>query len=92
MFYPEQSLTEAQALAMVVRSIYGYQDETGTPWYIEYIALGREIGFLEDETTETLATTWITREKLATWLYSTFQYDETDEENIYNQEDVDAES
>lgn len=92
MFYPEQSLTEAQALAMVVRSIYGYQDETGTPWYIEYIALGREIGFLEDETTETLATTWITREKLATWLYSAFQYDETDEENIYNQEDDDTES
>lgn len=87
MFYPEQWLTEVQALAMVVRSLYGYQDETGAPWYLEYLSLGREIGLIGNESNQILEKTLITREKLATWLYTAFMYSS---EEQYDKQDSDT--
>jgi hypothetical protein len=72
---------------MVVRSLYGYQDETGAPWYLEYLSLGREIGLIGNESNQILEKTPITREKLATWLYTAFMYSS---EEQYDKQDSDA--
>jgi hypothetical protein len=68
-FLPSNNITEAQALAVVIRSAYGMQDENGKPWYSEYFSIAKELGIITTETLSSLDTKQITREKLATWLY-----------------------
>ncbi len=42
-FLPKQNLTQAHAIATVLRSSYGYQDENwNTPWFSPYIKLLRD--------------------------------------------------
>jgi hypothetical protein len=76
-FVPQGTLTEQQALVMTLRSVYGMQDEGGSPWYREYYGFAQDLGLITDETIESIFTTPITREKMATWMY-----------DILTQEDV----
>jgi hypothetical protein len=75
MFMPQNPITEAQALTIVVRSLYGYQDETVLPWYNEYFSIAQNIGLITDETRSSVNNTNVTRSKLAQWLYDAFYYD-----------------
>jgi hypothetical protein len=49
-YFPNKSLTEAEALTVVVRSLMGLQDETGNPRWSEYHAVGKWLGILDGET------------------------------------------
>ncbi len=71
-FLPSNSITEAQALAVVIRSAYGMQDESGKPWYSEYFSIGKELGIITTETLSSIDRSPITREKLGTWLYRVY--------------------
>jgi hypothetical protein len=68
-FLPSNKITEAQALAVVIRSAYGMQNEDRGPWYSEYFSIGQDLGMIKNETLKSVENTPITREKLATWLY-----------------------
>ena len=78
-FMPYDYITQAQALAIVIRSINGYQDETTTPRYHNYYILWQQIGLITNETQKLLDTTNITREELAKWLYIAFYQNNTDD-------------
>jgi hypothetical protein len=68
-FMPNNNITEAQALTVVVRSLYGKMDETMSPWYKGYFMKAKDIGLISNETISMVDTKNITRQKLATWLY-----------------------
>lgn len=93
-FMPSETITEAQAITMVVRSIYGYQDETTSPRYLTYYQIGEEIGLVSNEDINSINTTPITRRKLAEWLHLAFNSTEDEvaqDENWYIYEtDVDS--
>jgi hypothetical protein len=91
---PRDHITEAQALAVVIRSIDGYQDETMMPWYHEYYILGQQIGLITNETQQSVSTTYITRRKLAERLHTAFYLEDdtgADGQYIYETE-VDSSS
>ncbi len=70
-FYPNNNITEAEALTMLMRSIHGIQDETTAPWYLNYYDLAQKYGMLaEGETLESIGYTSITRGKLWVWMYA----------------------
>ena len=48
-YYPNNSMTEAEALTVIVRSILGNQDETVTPWWKEYYEIGKWLNVIDDE-------------------------------------------
>lgn len=66
---PNGNLTEAQALAIVIRSLEGFKDETKSPWYIDYYTRGQELGLIKNETVASVQSTNITRGKLGTRLF-----------------------
>lgn len=74
MFMPHNSITKAQALAITIRALNGYQDETKSPWYKEYYTIGKEIGLTLTDNFNTLDSTAITREEFAKRLYQSFNY------------------
>lgn len=73
-YYPNNSMTEAEALTVIVRSILGNQDETVTPWWKEYYEIGKWLNVIDDEELYDLERK-ITREKVGTWLYRASQVD-----------------
>lgn len=74
-YYPNNSMTEAEALTVIVRSILGNQDETLTPRWKEYYEIGKWLDILDGEELYDLERK-ITREKVGTWLYRASQVDE----------------
>lgn len=68
-FSPNATLTEAQALAIVIRSVDGIQDETMSPWYKAYFTKAQELGLITNETLTSVNTTQVTRAKLWTRFY-----------------------
>gem|GEM_PF-6727829 len=66
---PNSNLTEAQALAIVIRALEGFKDETTTPWYEAYYTRAQALGMITAESITSVNTTNITREKLGTWFY-----------------------
>lgn len=73
-YYPNNSMTEAEALTVIVRSILGNQDETVTPRWKEYYEIGKWLNILDGEELYDLEKK-ITREKVGTWLYRASQVD-----------------
>jgi hypothetical protein len=63
-FLPKKSITEAQALAVIVRALDGMQDESQSPWYKNYFSIGQEIGLISNESIDSIGRTDISREKL----------------------------
>ena len=49
-FAPSNKITEAQALAVIIRSLYGTLDEMHSPWYAEYYETAKEYGLITTET------------------------------------------
>lgn len=74
-FMPSSPITEAQALAVVVRSLYGIQDESMKPWYREYYSIAKDLDIISSESIASMEKSNITREKLGTWLYRAAQTD-----------------
>lgn len=70
-FMPTKNITESQALAVVIRSLEWYQNETKSPWYTDYFNIANQLWILNNETLISIDQSYITREKLATWLYKT---------------------
>jgi hypothetical protein len=68
-FSPNATLTEAQALAIVIRSVAWMQDETMSPWYKAYFTKAQALGLITNETLTSINTTQVTRAKLWTRFY-----------------------
>ena len=71
-FMPTNSISEAEAITVVVRALEGFKDETGNPWWGNYYAAGVNAGVIA---TSQDPDVWsvnepITRAKLGTWLYN----------------------
>lgn len=66
---PNDNITEAQATAVVIRSLDGFADETTDPWYKNYFMKAQELGMISEETETSVNETNITRAKLGTWFY-----------------------
>ena len=73
-YFPNKSLTEAEALTVVIRAIMGMQDETKDPWWTEYHEVGKWLGILDNETVWDLNTNAL-RGKVGTWLWRATQAD-----------------
>jgi hypothetical protein len=58
---PNSSLTEAQALAIVIRSLDGFLDETVTPWYKNYFTKAQSYGMISTETLQSINGKNVTR-------------------------------
>ena len=68
-FMPNNNMTEAQGITIAMRSLYGIQDETITPWYKTYYDLGAQAGITTDSPLDTLDGNILTRAQLGTWFY-----------------------
>lgn len=68
-FMPENNLTQAQGLTVVMRSLHGIQDETAALWYQAYYDLGIKDGIISAQNINTMDSTKLTRELLGTWFY-----------------------
>ncbi len=67
---PNKNITEAEGITVVMRSLYGIQDETATPWYTSYYNLATQAGIVSNTNINTMNTTLLTREKLGTWFHA----------------------
>lgn len=79
-YFPNKSLTEAEALTVVVRSLLGFQDETATPRWTEYYNAGKWLGILDNETLWGIDKP-ATRQTVGTWLYKAALVDPATIEN-----------
>ncbi len=68
-YMPNNLITEAQAITIIVRSLYGFLDETGPYWRQYYYEAGQELGIIQGESLQWVNTTNITRQKMWTWFY-----------------------
>ncbi len=69
-FGPEATMTQAQAMTMVVRIREGFMDETTDPWYANYTASAKANGIVMDnELSGTPDATPVARGIMAKWLY-----------------------
>ena len=68
-FSPNNTLTEAQAITIVMRSLWGFLDETGDRRRSAYYEAGKEVGIITNESLDGVNTTNVTRQKLGTWFY-----------------------
>jgi hypothetical protein len=83
---PKNSITEAEALVVIMRSLEGMMDESGDPWYGAYYDRAYELSVIGDENIDTLVNTRITREKLGTWLHRAYQSDALEDTIVYETE------
>lgn len=61
---PNDTLTQAQAITVVVRTLEGYLDESSTPRYSPYVSSAVDLGMFTTETFESVDTTPASRAKL----------------------------
>ncbi len=73
-YYPSKSLTEAEALTVVIRSLMGMQDETGDPWWKETHEVAKWLGIIDNESVWDLNKDAL-RGKVGTWLWRATQAD-----------------
>ena len=76
MFFPDQSLTKAQALAVLVRALEGYQPEDLEPRWYYYHARALELGLTKEQDVNSLDKP-ITRYEIALMLYRHINQPET---------------
>ncbi len=72
-YRPNGTITEAEAITVVMRSIYGFFEETANPWWVAYYNRGKDLGLITDEDLREIWETNISREKLWTWFYQAAQ-------------------
>ncbi len=68
-YMPNDNITEAQAITVVIRSLYGFLDETQEYRRGPYYEAGKELGIIQWETLEWVNQVNISRQKLWTWFY-----------------------
>ena len=68
-YMPNSNLTQAEALAIVIRALEGFKDETTSPWYKAYYTRAQALWMISTESMSSVNNTNITREKLGTWFY-----------------------
>jgi hypothetical protein len=85
-FLPKNSITEAEALVVIMRSLEGMMDESGSPWYGAYYDRAYDLGVIDDEDIDAIGSTKITREKLGTWLYRAYNSDALEDTIVYETE------
>lgn len=73
-FYPNNSLTKAEALTVIVRSLMGMQDESKDPRWTEYYDIGKWLGVIDNEWLWDL-NVQVTRGTVGTWLWRAAQVD-----------------
>jgi hypothetical protein len=70
-FYPQNNLTPAQAMVILMRTIGGRQDETRAPWWSNYMDLATKHSIVpESDRALVTSGTTITREKILSWIYN----------------------
>lgn len=74
-YRPNWLITEAEAITVVMRSVYGFFEETADPRYIAYYNRWVDLGLITNESLRWVGTTNISREKLGTWLYQVANQD-----------------
>jgi len=84
-YYPTNSLTEAEALTVIVRALMGMQDETKDPRWSEYYDVGKWLGILENEGVRDLNKNAL-RGKIGTRLYRAAQTDPNSAQDVGNDE------
>lgn len=72
-FMPNGLITEAQAITVVIRSLYWFLDETGAYWRQPYYEAGRELWIIQGESLQWVNQTNITRQKMWTRFYKASQ-------------------
>ena len=75
-YFPNNNISLAELITVTVRMLMGVQDETKTPWWFEYHAIGEWLGILDGEGVWDLDTP-ATRKKVGTWLYRAANTDTT---------------
>ena len=75
-YFPNNQISEAELITVVVRMLMGLQDETQSPWWTAYHEMGQWLGILDGETVWDLDTP-ATRETVGTWLYRGANVDTT---------------
>lgn len=73
-FMPNDLITEAQALAVVQRSLWWFTDETLNPWYKMYYMNGQDLKFIYNETLDSVWITNITRKKFWSWFFVGYEH------------------
>lgn len=68
-FNPNGNITEAQAITVVIRSLYWFLDETGAYRRQPYYEAGKQLGIIQSETLQGTNQVNISRQKLGTWFY-----------------------
>lgn len=68
-FMPTGNLTEAQAITIVVRSLYWFLDETGSRRRGPYYEAGKQLWIIQNESIDWVNATNITRQKVWTRFY-----------------------
>lgn len=58
---PREKITHAQGITIAVRSLYGFQDETMSPWYASYVEGGEAIGIKSNVRLENMDGEFVTR-------------------------------
>lgn len=66
-FRPQANLTEAEAVTVIARTLFGFQDENGKPRWTEYyniatsynIVSGRDVWGLDRKATRAIVGTWL---------------------------------
>lgn len=72
-YRPNAGITEAEAITVVMRSVYGFFEETANPRWIAYYNRGQDLGLITDEGLREIGEAFISREKLGTWFYQAAQ-------------------
>lgn len=72
-YRPEAKITEAEALTVTMRSIYGSFNEAGSPRWIAYYNRGDDLWLITTETLRGVGETNITRAKMGRWFYQAAQ-------------------
>jgi len=68
-YMPNGPITEAQAITVIIRSLYGFLDETWAYWRQPYYEAGRVLGIIQGETLQGVNQVNISRQKLGTRFY-----------------------
>jgi len=81
-FMPNNTLTEAQAITIVMRSVMWFLDETWARRWSAYYEAWVEAGIITTESLDWVNSTNVTRQKLGTWFYKAANLNAWEKSNL----------
>ena len=87
-YNPNGNVTEAQAITVVVRSLWGFLDETGAYRRQPYYEAGAALGIINGESLLWVDGTNITRIKMGKWFYLAAAQSAQDVQNLDGEEQL----